>query len=92
MRKELSQLIEAYFLVRERSVDIRGLQANVDLVLGDVDADKDAFANLPTPILVNAGSKPEQLFGMDGTPREVTKNSFTGYQPQAPSVYLTRGS
>jgi hypothetical protein len=77
MGKELLQLIEAFSLVRERSVDIRGLQANVDLVLCDVDADEDTVPSNSN--LVNAGSKPEQLFGMDGTPREVTKKSFTGY-------------
>ena len=78
MGKELLQLIEAFFLVRERSVDIRGLQANVDLVLCDVDANEDAFVEPSNSNLVNAGSKPKQLFGMDGTPREATKNSFTG--------------
>ena len=44
--------------VRESSIDIRRLQAYVDLMLRDVNANEDAFVQPSNSNLVNAGSKP----------------------------------
>ena len=58
MTQERLKLVETFCCVRESSIDIRRLQAHVDLVLRDVNANEDALFQPSNSNLVNTGSKP----------------------------------